>query len=60
MGKTCDKKRNDVCIACEAIRLSIEIRNNDGKNIIFNIVHRPPDGDLEVCLRKLFSKHSFT
>ena len=50
MGKTCYTKRNDVCINCEAIEsLSIEIRNNDGKNIIFNIVYRPPDGDLEVC-----------
>ena len=46
----CYTKRNDLCINCEAIEsLSIEIRNNDGKNIIFNIVYRPPDGDLEVC-----------
>ena len=37
-------------INCEAKeRLSIEICNNDGKNVIFNIVYRPPDGDLEVC-----------
>ena len=28
--------------------LSTEIRNDDIKNIIFNIVYRPPDGDLEV------------
>ena len=49
MGKTCYTKRNDVCINCEAINISIEIRYNDGKNIIFNIVHRTPDGDLQVC-----------
>ena len=30
-------------------RLSIEISNNDIKNIIFNIVYRPLDGDLVVC-----------
>ena len=29
-------------------RLSIEISNNDIKNIIFNIVYRPLDGDLVV------------
>ena len=46
----CYTKRNDLCINCEAIEsLSIEIRNNNVKNIIFNIVYRPPDGDLEVC-----------
>ena len=46
----CYTKRHDLCIYCEAIEsLSIEIRNNNGKNIIFNIVYRPPDGDLEVC-----------
>ena len=46
----CYTKRNDLCINCEAIEcLSIEIENNDVKNVIFNIVYRPPDGDLEVC-----------
>ena len=46
----CYTKRNNLCINCEAIEsLLIEIRNNDGKNVIFNIVYRPPDGDLEVC-----------
>ena len=46
----CYTEQNDLCINCEAIEsLSIEIRNNNGKNIIFNIVYRPPDGDLEVC-----------
>ena len=43
-------KRNNLCINCEATEiLSIEIRNNNVKNIICNIVYRPPDGDLEVC-----------
>ena len=38
----CYTKRNDLCINCEAIEsLSIEICNNDGKNIIFTIVYRP-------------------
>ena len=38
----CYTKRNDLCINCEAIEsLSIEIRNNDGKNIIFTIAYRP-------------------
>ena len=46
----CYTKRNDLCINCEAIEsLSIEISNNDLKNIIFDIVYRPPDEDLEVC-----------
>ena len=41
-------------INCEVIEsLSIEISNNDAKNIIFNIVYHPPDGDLAVC-EKLF------
>ena len=45
----CCTKRNDLCINYEAIEsLSIEIRNNDVKNIIFNIVFYPPDGDLKV------------
>ena len=46
----CYTKRKDLCINCEAIEgLSTEISNNDVKNMIFNIVYRPPDGDLEVC-----------
>ena len=45
----CYTKRNDLCINCEAIEsLSIEISDNDVKNMIFNVVCRPPDGDLEV------------
>ena len=45
----CYTKRNDLCINCEAIEnLSIEIRHNDSKNKIFNIVYRPPGGDLKV------------
>ena len=45
----CYKKRNDFCINYVNREISIEITNNDEKNIIFNIVYRPPDGDLEVC-----------
>ena len=46
----CYTKQVNFCINCEAIEnLSVEISNNDVKNIIFNIVYRPPDGDLEVC-----------
>ena len=44
----CYTKRHNLCIICEAIK-SLLISNNDVKNIIFNIVYRPPDGDLEVC-----------
>ena len=46
----CCTKRNHLYINCETIEsLLIEISNNDVKNITFNIVCRPPDGDLEVC-----------
>ena len=46
----CYTKGNDLCINCKAIgNLSIEIRNNNVRNIIFNIVYRQPDRDLEVC-----------
>ena len=46
----CYTKRSQLCINCGTIeRLSIEISNNDIKNIIFNIVYRPLDGDLIVC-----------
>ena len=46
----CYTKRNNLSINCEAIEsLSIEISNNDIKNVTFNIVYRPSDGDLEVC-----------
>ena len=46
----CHTKRNDLCINCEALEsLPIKISNNDAKNIRFNIVYCPPDGDLEVC-----------
>ena len=46
----CCTKQNNLCINSEAVEsLSVEICNNDVKIIIFNIVYRPPDGDLEVC-----------
>ena len=45
----CYTKHNNLCTNYEAIEsLSIEISNNDIKKIIFNIVYRPLDGDLEV------------
>ena len=44
------KKRDDLSINSEAIEsLSIEIKNNEYKNIIFNVVYWPPDGDIDVC-----------
>ena len=44
------KKRDDLSINFEAIEsLSIEITNDESKNIIFNVVYRPPDGDTGVC-----------
>ena len=44
------KLRNDLSINCEDIEsLSIEIMNSQTRNIIFNVVYRPPDGDLNVC-----------
>ena len=46
----CYTKRSQLYINCGTMeRLSIEISNNDIKNIIFNIVYRPLDGDLVVC-----------
>ena len=42
--------QNETTFGCEAVEsLSVEIRDNDGKHIIFNMVYRPPDGGLEVC-----------
>ena len=42
----CYTKQNDLWINCEAIEsLSFEISNNDVKNIIFNIVYHPADGE---------------
>ena len=44
------KLRNDFSINCEDIGfLSIEILNSQTRNIIFNVIHKPPDGDLKVC-----------
>ena len=46
----CYTKQNDLCINSEPVEsLSAEISYNDVKNIIFNIVYHPPDGDLEAC-----------
>ena len=44
------KKIDDISINSEAIdSLSIEITNNGSKNINFNVVSRPPDGDIYFC-----------
>ena len=41
---------NDLSIYCEDIEsLSIEILNSQTRNITFNGVYRPPDGNLNVC-----------
>ena len=46
----CYTKQNDLCINSEPVEsLSAEISYHDVKNIIFNIVYHPPDGDLEAC-----------
>ena len=43
------KVRADLSINCDDIEsLSIEIINDESKNIIFNVVYRPPDGDLNI------------
>ena len=43
------KLHNDLSIDCEDIEsLSIEILNSQSRNIIFNVIYRPPDGDLKV------------
>ena len=58
----CYTKRNDLCINFETIEsVSTEISNNDVKDIIFNIVYRSPDGNLEVCekyFQSILSKNS--
>ena len=44
------KKRDDLSINSEAIEsLLIQITNNESKNIIFNVLYRPPDRDIDVC-----------
>ena len=44
------KLHNDLSINCEGIEsLSIEIMNSQTRNIICNVIYRPPDGDLNVC-----------
>ena len=44
------KNRDDLSINSEAIEsLSIEITHNESKNIIFNVVYRLLDVDIDVC-----------
>ena len=53
------KLYNDLSIKCEDIEsLCIEILDSQTRNIIFNAVHRPLDGNLIVCetfFKKIFS-----
>ena len=57
-------ERDDLSINSEAIEsLSIEITNSESKNIIFNVVYRPSDGDINVCesyLKNIFFKGNVT
>ena len=44
------KLRNDLSINCEDIEsLSIEILHSQTRNIIFNVIYGPHDGDLDIC-----------
>ena len=44
------KIRDGISINSEAIEsLSIEITNNESKNIILNVAYRPHDGHIDVC-----------
>ena len=56
------KIREDLRVNCDDIEsLSIEIVNYHSKTIIFNVVYRPPDGDLsltETFLRKIISENT--
>ena len=56
------KVREDLSINCDDIEsLSIEIINDHSKNIVLNVVYRPPDGDLHVTetfLRKILSENN--
>ena len=56
------KLRNDLSINCEDIEsLSLEILNNQTRNIIFNVIYRPPNGHLNVCetfFKKILSDSS--
>ena len=43
-------KRDDLSSNSKVIEsLSIEITNNESKSIIFNVVYRPPERDIDVC-----------
>ena len=51
------KNRDDRSINSEAIEsLSNEITHNESKNIIFNVVYWPLDGDIDVCENYIFFK----
>ena len=49
----CCKTRQDLSINCDAIEsLSLEMTNENSKNITLNLTYRPPNGDV-----KEFEKH---
>ena len=58
------KERDDLSINSEATEsLSIEITNSESKNIIFSVVYRPSDGDINVCesyFKNIFFKGNVT
>ena len=53
------KLHTDLNINCEDIKsFSIEILSSQTRNIVFNVVCRPPDGDLNAC-ETFFKKNTF-
>ena len=51
------KLREDLSINCDAIEsLSIEILSTKSKNIILNTIYRPPNGDMKLYIKDIFSK----
>ena len=53
------KLRNYLRISCEDIEsLSIEILNRQTRNIIFNVIYRQPNSDINVC-ETFFKKNPF-
>ena len=59
LQKRGDCLRSGLSINCEDIKsLSIEILNSQTRNIIFNVIYRPPNDDLNICetfLKKILS-----
>ena len=59
LQKRGDCLRSGLSMNCEDIKsLSIEILNSQTRNIIFNVIYRPPNDDLNICetfLKKILS-----